>query len=50
MWWWLKELNIPDVDLPPIPRSDNRLGPDGGTALAAPLERLTALQTLNIRW
>jgi hypothetical protein len=30
-------------------RSGNGLGPDGGTALAAPLERLTALQDLNIR-
>ncbi len=34
----------------PAPRSGNGLGPDGGRALAAGLERLTALQTLNMRW
>ncbi len=34
----------------PAPRSRNELGPDGGRALAAGLERLTALQTLNMRW
>ncbi len=34
----------------PPPRSGNRLGPDGGRALAAGLERLTALQTLDMRW
>jgi hypothetical protein len=38
-----------DTPAPPS-RSFNGLGPDGGTALAPGLERLTALQTLNIRW
>ncbi len=35
--------------LPCPPRSNNGLGSDGGRALAASLERLTALQTLNLR-
>ncbi len=30
-------------------RSGNDIGPHGGTALAAPLERLTALRTLNLQ-
>ncbi len=30
--------------------SGNRLGSDGATALSAPLERLTGLQTLNLRF
>ncbi len=31
-------------------RSKNGIGPDGGKALAAPLERLTTLQTLDLRF
>ena len=32
-----------------LPRSGNAIGPEGGKALAVPLEHLTALQQLDLR-
>ncbi len=33
-----------------VPSSGNGIGPEGGTILARSLEKLTALQTLRIRY
>ena len=33
-----------------LSRSNNGIGPDGAKALAAGLEELTGLQTLDLRW
>ncbi len=40
---------LPHPLAPPCIRSSNNLGPDGATAIAAPLALLTSLQTMDLQ-